>query len=151
METESDPRESASLRRAFALDADELAFLRSAALPTRFAALVRAEPSPRAQLIGLLWIVLPAAIGYAAWLTVAPLFEGALALVAQTGGSALLASLVANALWGTLDTLAAAIEVASVVPGFNAPLITLSLVAAALYGIAVLTPTRSVRSGASAV
>ena len=151
MEAETDPRESGALRRGLALDAEELAFLRSAALPARFAALVPVQPSPRAHLVGLLWIVLPTAIGYAAWLTVAPLFEGALGLVAQSGGSALLASLIAGTLWGALDTLAAAIEVASAVPGFNAPLITLSLMAAALYAFAVLTPARGVRHSASTV
>jgi hypothetical protein len=112
---------------------------------------VEAQPNPRAQLLGLLWVVLPAAIAYVAWLAVAPLFSGGLSLLVQTGGSALLVSFVADALWGGLDTFASVIEAASAVPGFNAPLITLSLVAAALYAYAVLTPPRGVRASASAV
>ena len=147
----SDTSEESALRRALSLDADELAFLRSAALPARLAALVQAQPDPRAQLMGLLWVVLPAALGYAAWLVVAPLFSNGLSLVAQAGGSALLATLIADTLWGGLDTFASVIEAASAVPGFNAPLLTLSLAAVALYACAVLTPARSVRRSASAV
>jgi hypothetical protein len=151
VEAEAEYREDAALRRSLALDADELAFLRSATLPARLAALVRAQPNPRAQLIALLWIAVPAAIGYAAWLTVAPLFGGAIELVTQTGGSALAASLVAGALWGTLDALASIIELLSAVPGFSTPLLTLSLIAVALYALALLTPPRPVRHGALAV
>lgn len=150
MENESDPTVMA-LRRALALDADEVSFLRSAALPDRLAQLVGQRADPRVQLAGLLWVVLPAAIAYAAWLVVAPLFSGGLSLVAQLGGSALVVSLVANAAWGTLEWLAALVEAASAVPGFNAPLVTLSLVAAALYGAAVLNPGQRVRPDAPAV
>ena len=154
MEAEADRTErteSAALRRALELDPDELAFLRSAALPLRFAALVQAQRRPRAQLVSLLWVVLPAAVGYAAWLAIAPLVNGALDVMAQAGSSALLATLIARTLWGTLDSIAAVVEVASAVPGFNAPLITLSLIAVALYACAVLFPTGGVRRSAAPV
>ena len=151
MDPETEHLEDDALRRALALDPDELAFLHAAALPARLSALIAASPSPRAQVLGLLWVVLPAAIAYAAWLVVAPLFAGGLELVAQAGGSALLASLIADALWGAFDSLASVVELVSVVPGFDAPLVTLSLVAAALYACAVLSPTRDVRPRASAV
>ena len=149
MSTETEQTEA--LRRALSLDADELAFLHSAALPLRLAALVQAQRSPRAQVAGLLWVLLPAAIAYAGWLAAAPLINAGLGAAAQAGGSALLAALIADALWGTLDSLAALIEVASAVPGFNAPLITLSIVAAALYACAVVPPARGVRRGVPAV
>ncbi len=151
METKAERALTAALRGALALDADEMAFLRSAALPSSLAALVQQRADPRAQLIGLLWVFLPAAIAYAAWLSVAPLFSGGLALAAQTGGSALIASLIANIAWGALDSLAGIIEAVSAVPGFNAPLVTLSFVAVALYVAAVLTPGQHVRQDASAV
>ena len=151
MDTDAERAESTALRRALSLDADELAFLRSAALPLRLAALVQAQRSPRAQLAGLLWVVLPAAIAYAGWLAAEPLISAGLEAIAQAGGSALLAALFADALWGALDSLAALIEVASAVPGFNAPLVTLSIVAAALYACAVVPTTRGVRRGAAAV
>ena len=150
METESDPT-AVALRRALALDADEVSFLRSAALPARLAKLVGQRTDPRAQVSSLLWVALPAAIVYAAWLIVAPLFSGGLSLVAQLGGSALVVSLIANAAWGALEWLAALVEAASAVPGFNAPLVTLSLAAAAIYGAAVFSPRQRVRPEASAV
>jgi hypothetical protein len=59
--------------------------------------------------------------------------------------------LIANVAWGAVDSLAGIVETASAVPGFNAPLVTLSLVAAALYAVAVLTPSQRVRPDASAV
>ena len=151
MEPRADRRLAAELRAALALDDSELSFLREAALPARLAALIQQQANPRAQLLGLLWLVVPAAIGYAAWLVVAPLFSGGVTLAAQTGGSTLLASLFFDVGWGTLDTLAGLIEAASAVPGFNAPLVTLSVVAAALYATAVLLPSRRVRQRTSAV
>src|SRR5688500_15711018 len=151
MDTRAERTLTSALRGALALDADELTFLRSAALPSRFAALVQQRADPRAQLIGLLWVILPAAIAYAAWLSVAPLLSGGRPLAAQAGGSALIASLIANVAWGALDSLAGIVEAASAVPGFNAPLVTLSLVAVALYAAAVLSPTQRVRRDASAV
>ena len=151
MEPTADRPLRSALHTALALDAGELAFLREAALPARLVALVQQQADPRAQLLGLLWLVVPAAIGYAAWLVVAPLFGGGLALLVQTGGSALLVSLLTNVAWGALDTLAGVVEAASAVPGFNAPLVTLSVVAAALYAVAVLTPAQGVRQHGSAV
>ena len=150
METESDPT-AVALRRALALDDDEVSFLRNAALPARLALLVGQPADPRAQLTGLLWVVLPAAIAYVAWLMVAPLLSDGLSLVAQLGGSALVVSLIMNAALGALDWLATLVEAASAVPGFNAPLVTLSLVAAALYGAAMISPSQRVRPDGSAV
>jgi hypothetical protein len=151
METNAERTSASALRGALALDPDEVSFLRSAALPSRLAALVQQRADPRVQLMGLLWVVVPAAIAYAAWLTVAPLFTGGLTLAGQVGGSALIASLLANIAWSALGSLAGIVEAASAVPGFNAPLVTLSLAAVALYAAAVLTPRQRVRQDAAAV
>ena len=140
MTDERDDVLEAGLRRALALDEDELAFLRAAALPQRLVALATARRSPLAVAAELLWIVVPVAAGYAAWLLAAPVLLDWFALARQAGLAALLASLITRALWGTIDLFASVVESASGLPGFDAPLVTIALLATVTYVIVASAP-----------
>ncbi len=137
---ERDNALAAGLRRAIALDEDELAFLRAAALPQRLVALAASRRSPLALAAELLWVVVPVAVGYAGWLLAAPVLLDWFALARQAGLAALLASIVTRALWGTMDLFASVVEGASALPGFDAPLATIALLAAATYVIVASAP-----------
>jgi hypothetical protein len=137
--SEQDLSMEAGLRRALALDEEELAFLRAAALPQRLAAQILAAPQPRMSALDLLWIALPATVGYVAWLFAAPVLAAWLAVARQAGLSSLVATLLANAAWRTVDLFASMVEAASSLPGFDAPLVAISLLAAAAYVFTVLT------------
>lgn len=139
------------LRTALSLDDDELTFLRAARLPAQLMARIMAESrvTPRARLIELLWIVVPAALGYAGWLFVAPTLGRVGALARQSGITAILAAQVIDVAWNALDLFASIVEAASAVPGFNAPLILVSLLAAAAYTLGLGLP--SVRRRPAAV
>jgi hypothetical protein len=134
--------EEERLRQALALDEDELAFLRAAVLPARFAARIAAERRAvgRSFALDLLWIVAPVALGYVGWLAVAPLVGSWLALAGQVGMTSLLAAQVARGAWAALDGLASLIEAASAVPGFDAPLALISVLAALVYVVGLTVP-----------
>jgi len=135
--------EEAALRDALALDGSEMAFLLSASLPRALATRVLttdAQLSGREQLMGLLWITLPAALGYAGWLLAAPVLGSWAALARQTGATAILTSTAAGAALGGADLYLSAVELASTLPGFEAPLYALSTVAAILLFTQLLLP-----------
>jgi len=135
--------EETALRDALALDGAEMAFLLSASLPRALAARVLttdARWSSREQLMGLLWITLPVALGYAGWLLAAPVLWGWAALARQTGATAILASTAAGAALGAADLYLSAVEIASTLPGFEAPLYALSTVAAIFLFTQLLLP-----------
>jgi hypothetical protein len=123
--------EAEALRGVLALDATELTFLAAAALPGQLAA--RAEAARRAaqreQRLGFLGLLGAAALGYGGWLLAVPLLAQLIELGRRAGSAAWLAGMAASAAWWLMDTLASAVEAASTVPGFGAPLLTLSIMA----------------------
>jgi len=135
--------EETALRDALALDASEIAFLVSAALPRALAArtlTTDARLSGREQLMGLLWISLPVALAHGGWLLAAPVLRSWAAIARQTGATAILASAAANAALSSASLFASAVELASAVPGFEAPLIALTSVAAMVLLTQLLLP-----------
>ncbi|HEU5317807.1 MAG TPA: hypothetical protein VFX49_16975 [Chloroflexota bacterium] len=130
--------EEAQLRRALALDDDELAFLRAAALPERLAAQVAA--ARRGLALDVLWIVLPAALAYGGWLVTAPLLGPWLGLVGQAGLTNLLAAQAVGAAWALVDGFAGMVETASALPGFETPLALIAVLAALTYVVGLTAP-----------
>ena len=128
-----------ALRRALALDDDELAFLSAAALPVRLAASVAAAQR-RSLAIDLLWIAFPAALMYAGWLLAAPLVSASLAVAGQAGVTTLVAAQTSRVLWGALNGFASLVEAASALPGFESPLALIAILAAMTYAAGLATP-----------
>jgi hypothetical protein len=129
------------LRRALALDDDELAFLREANLPQRLVALAaHAQRSRAALALELLWVILPVLAGYVGWLIAVPVLAEWLDTARQAGLTSVLATLLTRGAWGVMELFASLVEAASTLPGFDAPLTAVALLAAAAYAVAAGTP-----------
>ena len=136
--------DSLVLGASLAIDADDLAFLFAAALPDALVAQAAADSrlARRERLSGLFWSIVPLALGYAGWVFLAPILWGWLAILRQAGGTALVLRAAAEVTLRAVDSFASIVESASAVPGFNAPLLSLSLIAALTYAALLLLPGR---------
>jgi hypothetical protein len=134
--------EALVLGDSFALAPDELAFLHAAALPEQIASRVEADAVAQGSLVSLLWWILPFLLGYLGWLFALPYFADALDLVRDAGGLTLALTFLTDAAISATDLFASLIEGVSAVPGFGAPVLALSFLAAVTWVALLAAPRR---------
>ncbi len=128
----SDDLEETLLRDAFRLDDGDLAFLQWAGLPAQLTARVALaqQTAPAAgQVASLWWLLAGCAAAYAGWLLALPPVWEWFELARRAGATTYLASQAATLALRAVDGFARIVEATSYVPGFGAPLVSLSLLA----------------------
>lgn len=141
--------EAASLCAALALAPEEVEFLLAAALPRRLATRASVAAGGWRSVAGLLWIFLPMAVAYAGWLAVLPVIDGWLDLARRSGVTVVLTSAATSLALRAADAYASLVEAASLVPGFSAPLLSLSLLAALTWLALSLSSRRALATEAA--
>jgi hypothetical protein len=135
--------DAATLTHSLRLTPNELAFLFAAALPERLAAQVVPSRVREGSLRALLWWIFPFAFGYAGWLLTEPFAAQMLDFARQAGGTTIALSFLTEAALAVAGTFASVVEGASTVPGFNAPLVTLSALAGLTWLLLLVAPRRT--------
>jgi hypothetical protein len=145
--------EAATLSRLVALDADELAFLEAAQLPTRMVAWAAAPPfarpfAQRWETPGLLLATLVvAAAGALGWQTATSLLASVMETARAAGASAVIANLVAGWAVALIQLLWQGVIAIGDLPAIDTPALPLLALAAIMWltlGLAPrLTPARA--------